>query len=365
MASLALFVCLAAGAQDSPPGLSRAAGEAAGDTKASREQATRNAELALLVEELEAIVGHADLSRFAHILERPRDFVQMSRLVHLEVAPEGDRTEVEIEARVKQPKLRHAAAQALLPGLPSRPRVLVMLGERVKREDPFSFSPTSPTQSDLERMLRNYRFDVVDVSKACPDSSRATRALSTEPGAAIQLAAGANADVVVLAKATVVEPDATAAGLLKPRSAQVSIRILGVCNGMKTAERTFKATVKSVEPIMGVTQAIRDACAKAEGMLFTETVLAMTGKRPDGLLLVFEGKGICERMAAIHACLTDSLGAEDIEELDRSASGVRLRAKYAGELKDLASALTALDLDGSRLRLVRAVNGDMTFALEQ
>ncbi|MCC6490586.1 MAG: hypothetical protein IT364_24080, partial [Candidatus Hydrogenedentes bacterium] len=204
------LLCVLAGilypvlAAASAPIETRAEGTALGLGPAARSEAIREAQRAMVISRLETLAPTRDFSAFAILIEKPETYVPAYRV--LSESKTEDSTHVEIAGDLLDAKLRQDAAACLLNGNGQRPRVALIVTERIEPSPPRPLTEKGVAESAIAEKLRIAQFEVLECEELISEFGEEQIRLCAggSPEVAAQIARQVLADIAVLGAVTTV-----------------------------------------------------------------------------------------------------------------------------------------------------------------
>lgn len=342
----------------------RMEGAAAGIGREAFVAAIENAQLGLVIDFLESLTGSKDLSLFKPILERAPHYIRSYQILRQSEA--AGATRVEIEAYVFEEVLRRDAALLILAQLRQRPKVLLLVAEQARPEEPPRLAQDGPAQTALAESLKGKDLDLVGfeaIRRLHPQGDLLALVRSgTEDGA--RLGQQHLADVVVLGE-TVCEVSPSAPGSnLNRVQVNLTLRLVRVQNAAVIETVEGEAVLHSEDVAEGINQAALDAAAKVQDPLFVAVVLATLGMQPSGdVVIEIENLAKPDRLKEVVEAVRGFLGVEGVEELLATEQLCRVRVRYSGPMPPFVEHLTSKTYSDFRLATQRVVDRDVLFTV--
>ncbi|MBI1317963.1 MAG: hypothetical protein GC168_03305 [Candidatus Hydrogenedens sp.] len=362
----ALFLCLAAGAAQEPVELTiRATGYAQGVGYTSRDRAVLDAKQKALVEFLRAMVASEDLKLFRPVLRSTEQYIPRHDLLRTDEV-DGD-TRVEIDAYLMEAPLHRDIAAIMLPRLPEKPRVLLLIGEQME-EDPMLAVPDFGT---AELALKKYLDDKgletrgADTLEDTVPYPRLIEVVNggIEEGSAFAL--GCPDHVVVVGSAVSASAGGDDTAAMKTNAARLTLNIYRGADGKLMDDVVCDAIVHSTDPHTGGIAAIQDACGKAQGSVITAAVLAVLSTRAsDQVLVTVLHPQTQEHLNAVIQAIETHPSAGRVEQLFFSPTLARLALPYEGPMGDLSDYLSTITIAGRPLEVTRVLQREMELTLK-
>lgn len=362
--AIVFFLLLALG----PPALAsdddlvevRMEGYAEGIGLAARNAAIANAKQEIIRKLLNNVVASGDLQHLRSILRQAGRYIRGHYVLRHDFV--GDSTRVEIDAYVNVAALHSDVAVTMLPFLPERPSLLLVLGEKLAHDEIVAVPDFGYAESALRAALGRFNLNVEGVDTVSNRFSQAeliqTVTGELELGGAF---ARANSHDVVVIGAAEVETEETSPGsnLFRHR-ASVTIRLYRGGSGEFVDAFTELAAVSSAEPMQGSIQAVEDACAKLAGDVTIASVLAVLGARQDPrVLLTVENPNSEAPVLELERVLREAFGHDTVERLFYSEALARMRVDWGGPMVDFVDLISSGDFEGAWIQVHRAVGREV------
>ncbi len=332
----------------------------------ARAAAIENAQTAILIDRLVEISGSTDLHGFGSILDNPSRYFQYCRLLKKSANPDSSTTVV-IEATIQDVLLRRDAAALLISRLRHKPRILLLVSERLDPKSPYTIPERPIAQAALARLLSESGFDVLALDGLRESHPGEELALFTakEPAPVSQFARQNLADIVVIGNATASGEAGPVTPSFRPYRAKVSLSIVRAGDAAVLAEQTAEAVVQSIEPEAGAAQAICDACDKMPESLTVEVVLgSLTMVSPKHIVVTVRGLDVKTRLSEIRNRLENLEDIEQVEPLGAFENVAWLRVGGSVPVKQVADIMTREEYPGFHLGLQAILNKDIMLSIE-
>lgn len=342
----------------------RTKGSAEGVGLSSRKLAVESACQLALEEVLGAMINSTDMTLFKPVLQQASRYVARYDLLRSDVV--GTATEVEIDAHVQEKPLKHDVAAIMLPRLPRKPSVRVLLAEYIgpgAREGGPTFDIA---EAVFREPLEDFGFTVKGVHDLL-DHYEAPQLMAIAEGDVPTTAAFARAnaeDVVLVGSITTThEPAGADSNMLRNRARAV-MRVVSGPDGKVRDTLTAEAAVQSVEPVEGGTQAAQDACGKLTGDCVVAIVLAVLGMEDETRVIVrVDQPGTQPAVDELCVLLRGVMGVGGIEPLFFSETLARLAVEYSGEMAFLSDSIAGKTVSGRKVEIARCVKREITLRL--
>ncbi len=358
---------LTAFAADLAPVETQADGTAAGLGPAARGAAIRNAQANIVVNRLEILAPTRDFSLFASIVENPERYVPAYRVIREDTTDNA--TTVEIAGEVLDAKLRRDAAKRILESHAQKPRVILMVDERIAPDEPRALKDKGVAEDAIAEKLRDAKFDVVDSRELLAKNSEADlrQFLGGSPGLLSELARTHLADIVIVGNASaLLEGGADGKSGLHRLHAKVDLRVIRAADAYELDDVKTEAVLFSADVREGGALCVTDACDKAAPALVDAAALGMLGGTPqDKVYLTIEGLEGKAQLDQILATIQAVPGVDSVDQMYTSDVMVRLAVAYSGSMTPFVDALSRGKYDGRYLHIRSVVNRDMTVQIRR
>lgn len=343
----------------------RGEGHAAGLGPAARAEAIRNAQTAIVIQRLESLAPTRDFTVFAPVIEGSERFVPNYRVLSEETTDAA--THVEIAGQLLDAQLKHDAARLILDSHVDKPRVILLVSERISPGTPRSFHEEGVAEAALAEKLSEAKFDIIDSGDLITvhTEDELQQYVGGSPNLASQLARRELADVAILGSAVsfMEASDSRDAGLHRHR-AELDLRVIRAADGVVLEESKAEAELISVDPQQGGELSVRDACDKVVNAVIDAAALGLLGGAPRGqIYLTIEGLTGGTQLDQILERIKGVPGVESVEEMYASAEMARMAIAYSGPMGPFVDALSAHRYDGYTLHTESVVNRDMTVSV--
>lgn len=361
------LVTVTSATSDSAPREMRGEGHAPGLGPAARAEAVRDAQTAIVIQRLETLAPTRDFSVFAPVLEHAEQFVPNYRFLSEDTTETA--THVEIAGQLLDAQLKHDAARLILDSYADKPRVILLVSERISPGTPRSLQNEGVAEAALSEKLSEAKFDVIDSQDliATHTEEELQRYLGGSPNLAGQLARRELADVAILGSAaSFMEAGDSRDAELHRHRAELDLRVIRAADGFVLEELKAEAELISVDPQQGGELSVRDACDKVVGAVIDAAALGLLGGAPrNQIYLTIEGLAGGTQLEPIVERIKSVPGVESVEEMYASDEMARMAIAYSGPMGPFVDALSAYRHDGYFLHTESVVNRDMTVVLRQ
>jgi len=352
-------------AEDEPAMVVRAKGRADGVGLAARQQAIADAQHAAVQTVLESWVYFEDLSPFRQLLRHATGYV--ARYDVLRVDAENALTRVEIDAEIDVGPLRHDVSTIMLPRLPRKPSILLVVGEKIGDDRIVAIPDAGAVESRLTEGLDQLGFEVQG-SRALEkvyDHAALVGVVTGDVAEGRKFALENLADVVAIGTGVATPESTPVPGNVLRNVAELNFKIFRGADGRMTDAVHTRAIVESVDPNVGGELAVRDAAAKALRDISVAAVMAVLEvQAPDRILIIAESPGseaALEKLAAHCALLP---GVIEVRTLLSTPKLGRLHLDCAGTMAPLVDNLDGQAIGQRVLEVRRAVGREIVVAFK-
>jgi hypothetical protein len=343
----------------------RCTGYAEGVGYAARERAINDARQRALMEVIQALVASEDLELFRPILREAASYVPGYELLRHDQI--GTDTRVEIDAQVLEAPLHRDIATMMLPRLPEKPRVLLVIGEKIG-DDPIVAVPDfGAAEVAFKKALEDKGIEVrgVDTLDGLYTHPQLMELVEggVEKGAAFARENPAHVAVIGTAQSTYTQlrEDVN----MRENRARVRLGVFRGVDGKMVDEIVSEAVVHSADPFEGGEAAVQDACRKAQSQVITAAVIALlSAHASDALQVTVINPRTRERMEALMAALQREPGAGRPELLYFSPGLARLSLPFDGSLGALVDGIEWFTHDGAGIEVTRVLKRDVEITCE-
>ena len=203
----------------------RSTGYAEGVGYAARDRAVLDAKQRALVEVLRTLVASDDLKLFRPVLRKSEVYIPRFELLRSDEV--GGDTRVEIDARLMEAPLHRDISAIMLPRLPEKPKVLLLIGEHLLGDPMMAVPDFGVAELALKKHLEDKGLEVrgADTLDAHYDYAKLMEVVhgGIEEGA--QFAAEAPDHVVVVGAAVTESDGGETAGAMTRNLARLTLHI--------------------------------------------------------------------------------------------------------------------------------------------
>jgi hypothetical protein len=338
----------------------RSTGYAEGVGYAARDRAVGDARQRALVEVLQALSASEDLKLFHPILRNVNTYVPTYDLLRHDQV--GADTRVEIDAHVQEAPLHRDIAAIMLPRLPEKPKVLLVIGEQIGDDGIMAVPDFGAAEVALKEALEDKGLEVrgVDTLDKLYTHPQLMDVVSgsVELGSKFAKENPAHVIVVGTARSTYVLEEADKN--LKKNTAEVKLNVFRGSDGKMISDVFSQAVVHSADAFEGGEAAVQDACRKAQQDVLTAAAITVLSTRAsDGLLITVLDPETPERLAALVQAIESLPGAGKAQTLYFSPSLARLSMPYDDSLSYLVDSLSYAKPGGAAVEVTRVLKRDV------
>ncbi len=339
----------------------RMTGSARGTGTAARRLAVEDAQQQALTEAVKTMANTEDLAPFRLMLRQAAAYVPRHDLLRCDTTPDGQ-THVEIDAHLAEKPLRQDIAAVMLPRLPRRPTVLVLLAETPEPGVP-PVTGQGPAAAALREGLEKFNFTVKGVEALqpprTPDELAAVAAGGLETGA--RFARENLHDVLLLGEASVAREPTTGGSNVYRHRGTVLLRVFSGTDGKMCDVFTAEGVVQGLDPAAAGSQVLSDAAARLVGDTAVSVTLAMLARQNrDRVIVTVEPDNAAGLTAAVAELLGTAPGVAGTETLLDAPSLGRIALEYSGAMAALADFVHHPPAGGAALEVRRAVGREIT-----
>ncbi len=339
----------------------RMRGSAAGVGLSSRKLAIEQAQQLVMEEVLQSLTHSEDMALFKPILRQTARYIPRYDLLRTDIV--GETTEVEIDAHVSEKPLHRDLAAIMLPRLPHKPSVRLLLADYIGPNAESGGPTFDIAESVFRKALEEFEFTVSGIHDLL-DHYEITRLLQIIQGDMDTTASFARAnaeDVVIVGSVTTSHERLHADSNMLSNRARVTLRIVSGPDGKVSGTLTAEAVVQSVNPVEGGTQASQDACGKLTADCIVGVVIAMLGMQDEQRVIVrVEQPDTPEFMAELESMLHAIAGVSEIETLFFSPTLARLAVDYGGTMAYFSDSIAGRSINGRKIEIARCVKREIS-----
>jgi len=369
-AILVLFcavISISAASQDSEENLFtvRMKGYSEGIGLTARRLAIEDAQHQVLVDVLRSMVNSEDMSPFRGMLRQASKYIKRYDVLRSDVI--GNATEVEIDAFVFEKPLRNDVAAAMLPRLPRKPKVLLLIAEYIGRES-VSGGPTfDVAENVLRERMKEFEFSITGVNDLIThhDPMSLVAIINGDVNAGAAFARANTEDIVITGSVVVTyEPLLADSNMLSNR-ATATLRVFSGHDGKMTDVITSQAVVQGVDPQEGGKQAVQDACAKLTADVVVSIVLTMLSLEDESRVLIeLENPTNMETASQVSRLIEAIPGVFGVETLFFSETLARFAVEYYANMADFSDLLNGMIVNSRKIEIKRCVKREITLVFQ-
>lgn len=361
------FVCLtlpAAFGENTPVATVETEGFSPGQGLAARTRALAAAERDAVLLYTTGLLEKPEVGAARPVVDDFNTYVQSSRIVSESEVDGGIR--VTAQVYLNELELRREIARLIFPTLPTQPVVVLLIAEEIPGARYLSVGNAGVSEETLRAGYEQSGFRVIPptvLAERYTQDALLGRARGDLAGAA-RFALENQAHVVAVGQGRVLATPVNANESVFRATASLTVHILNARSARVYDAIRTEATVHGPSPAEAGRAALLDASAKAAQRAVVGGVLAMASVNPENAisLTILEGTDRV-LMTEIQKAIAAIPGAADVELLRVSEEGALLTLRYAGEIKDLVDALSAVGARGARLWPYRVVADELVFKL--
>lgn len=356
-----LISSVAALAAEAPVQLTvRSTGYAEGVGYGARERAINDARQRALVEVIQSYMGTDDLQLFRPILRNAAAYVPVYDLLRHDQA--GQDTRVEIDAYVQEAPLQRDIATIMLPRLPEKPRVLLVIGEQIADDAILAVPDFGAAEVALAEALKEKGLEVSGANTLEKLYSQEQLIKLVQGGVeeGSKFARENTAHVVVVGTAKSAYLQEKEEVNMKKNTAQVRLSIYRGSDGKMVDDAFAEAVVHAADPFEGGEAAVQDACRKAQANVITAAAMAvLSTQATDNMLITILHPGNTSRLDAFTTMLAKVQGAGKPQVLYFSEALARVSLPYDGPTGALVDAVAEFKFEKQGLDVTRVLKKDM------
>lgn len=278
-----------------------------------------------------------------------------------------DSTKVEIDAHIAARPLQQDLAAIVLPRLPEKPSVVLLVGEQIVGDKITAVPDEGIAEVALRTGLRKLGLKVSSSSELSESYSQADliEILGGGVEGGARFAQENLCDAAIVGTAIcALEPNAFGTNVGRVRSS-ITLRIYRSVDGKLMEEVVTHAAIAANDLVAASEEAIRDACVKAQGSATVATVMTVLGAvGKDRLHLMIPSPGSREQAERVLAVLRGEDLISDINDPYYSEKMYRLSMHYEGPMSYLVSLISPGHYGKKTLEIDRVVNHVITAHFE-
>lgn len=339
----------------------RMKGSAEGVGLSARKAAIENACQLVVEEVLQAMTSISDMALFKSILGQASRYIPQYDLLRSDSF--DTTTVVEIDAHLLETPLKRDAAAIMLPRLPRKPTVRLLLAEYIGSEAASGGPTFDIAASALRKTMEEYGFIVKDLLDLL-DHYEIDELVAITQGDVPTTAAFARAnkeDVIIVGSVTTSHEALRQETNMYRNRARAVLRVISGPDGKICDTLTAEAAVQSVDPVEGGVQAAQDACGKLVGDSVVAIVLSMLSMEDETRVIVQIERPGSEKLFQE---FVDTLNGLDcirgVEQLFYSDTLARIALEYYGDMAFINDMLSGITLGKYKVEVSRCVRREIT-----
>jgi hypothetical protein len=327
----------------------------------ARKLAIEDAQRQVLSDVLDSMVGEGDKTPFHALLRQSARYISRYDLLLTSVS--GQTTEVEIDAHVLERPLRHDVAAIMMPRLPRKPSVAMLIAEYIG-PDAAAGGPTFDIgEAVFKERVKELGFSLTGVHELLNqfDIQELLAVANGDIEHAVHFARANKSDVVIIGSATAEhEPIQTDSNMFRNR-VTVTLRVFAGADGKMMDTLTAQSVVQSVDPMDGGKQAVQDACGKLASEFVVAVVLTMLSLEDESRVLMdVQQPGTESVLQELAQWIEQAPGTGTVEILHFSESEGRLAVEYVGAMADFSDWISGHRIENRKVEVIRCVKREMT-----
>lgn len=358
-----LFLCVNASAE--PVFTVRMKGYADGIGLTARHLAIEDAHHQVIVDVLRSMTNSEDMSPFRGMLREASKYMKNYEVLRTDVV--GQTTEVEIDACILERPLRHDVATIMLPRLPRKPTILLLIAEYIGAESRTNGPTFDVAETVLRDRVKDFEFSVNGIKSLIThfDIISLIETINGDVGKGAAFARANQEDVVIIGQVGVVhEPLLEDSNMLRNK-AEATLKVFSGHDGKMMDVISSQAVVQSVDPNEGGKQAVQDAASKLTSDLIVSVVLAMLSLEDEERALIeIKNPVDSDTVTQLVKLIEDIPGVYGVESLFFSETLARLAVEYYGTMADFSDLIDESIVNGRKIAVIRCVKREMTLSFE-
>lgn len=308
---------------------------------------------------------HVDPLLMEPLFREAGRYVDSYDLLRQDIKDDG--TKVEIDAHIAARPLQQDLAAIVLPRLPDKPTVVLLMGEQFVEDKITAVPDEGVAEVALRTGLRKLGLKVSSSSELSQVYSQADliEILGGGVSGGARFAQENLCDAAIVGTAVCSEePNAFGTNVSRVR-ATVTLRIYRSVDGKLMDEVVAHAAIAGEDLVAASEESIRDACIKVQGdatVAAVMTVLGAVGK--DRVHLMIPSPGPREQAERVLAVLQAEDLVSEISEPYFSPKMYRLSMQYEGPMSYLVALLSPGSYGGKSLEVDRVLNHVITAHFE-
>ncbi len=343
----------------------RSTGYAEGVGYAARDRAVGDARQRALLDVMQALSASEDLKLFRPILRNVDAYVPTYDLLRHDQV--GADTRVEIDAHVLEAPLQRDIATIMLPRLPEKPKVLLVIGEQLGDDGIMAVPDFGVAEVALKKVLEEKGLEVRGVDTLdglyTHQQLMALVAGGVEEGA--KFARENPAHVIVVGSARSTYTQSSDDVNMKKNTAELRLNVFRGSDGKMVDDVYTQAVVHAADAFEGGEASVQDACRKAQQAVITAAAVSVLSTRAsDALLITVMDPGSRERLDALIKALALEPGTGPAQVLYYSDGLARLSLPYDGGMGYLVDSIGNYAIDGAGVEVRRVLKRDVELAFK-
>jgi hypothetical protein len=360
-----LFIFCCAGASTEPVFTVRMKGYADGIGLTARHLAIEDAHHQVMVDILHSMTNSDDMSPFRGMLRQASKYIQKYDVLRVDVI--GETTEVEIDACILERPLRHDVATIMLPRLPRKPTILLLIAEYIGTESRTNGPTFDVAETVLRNRVKEFEFSVNGVGSLIThfDIISLIETINGDVSKGAAFARANQEDVVVIGSVSVAhEPLLEDSNMLRNK-ADATLKVFSGHDGKMMDVISSQAVVQSVDPDEGGKQAVQDAASKMTSDVIVSVVLAMLSLEDEERALVeIKNPVNPDTVTQIVKLIEGIPGVYGVESLFFSETLARLAVDYYGTMAEFSDWVDESIVNGRKMAVTRCVKREITLTFE-
>ncbi len=358
-----LFCCAFANAE--PVFTVRMKGYADGIGLTARHLAIEDAHHQVMVDILRSMTNSEDMSPFRGMLRQASKYVKKYEVLRADVI--GQTTEVEIDACILEQPLRHDVATIMLPRLPRKPTILLLIAEYIGVESRTNGPTFDVAETVLRDRVKDFEFSVNGVSSLIThfDIISLIETINGDVSKGAAFARANQEDVVVVGSVSVVHDTLLEDSNMLRNKADATLKVFSGHDGKMMDVISSQAVVQSVDPDEGGKQAVQDAASKLTSDLIVSVVLAMLSLEDEERALIEIRNPVnADTLSHLVKLIEGIPGVYGVESLFFSETLARLAVDYYGSMAEFSDRVDESIVNGRKMAVTRCVKREMTITFE-
>jgi len=278
-----------------------------------------------------------------------------------------DATKVEIDAHIAARPLQQDLAGIVLPRLPEKPTVVLLMGEQFVGDKITAVPDEGTAEVALRTGMRKLGLQVSSSSELSQtyQQSDLIEILAGGVSGGARFAQENLCDAAIVGTAVcALEPNAFGTNVSRVR-ATLTLRIYRSVDGKLMEEVVTHAAIAAEDLVAASEEAIRDACVKVQGSATVATVMTVLGAvGKDRVHLMIPSPGPQEQAEKVLSILQGEDLVSDLSAPYYSSKMYRLSMQYEGPMSYLIAQISPGSYGGKTLEIDRVVNHVITAHFE-